>query len=46
MIWYDETKVDTLNSDRIRYMYEHDHEGLGRKLIDETFKFGGRNIMI
>lgn len=46
VIWSDETKVNRLNSDGIKCAWVQDKKNLEPKVIEETLKFGGSNLMI
>lgn len=45
-IWLDETKINLINSDDVRYALMKDPNNLISKLMNETVKFGGGNLMI
>ena len=44
--WIDETKINCLGSDGKRYVWKQAREGLNDRLIQETVKFGGENLMM
>ena len=44
--WSDETKINRLGSDGKRYVWKQAREGLNDRLIQETVKFGGENLMM
>ncbi|KAI1008097.1 hypothetical protein K3495_g144 [Podosphaera aphanis] len=46
VIWSDETKINRINSDGIRYAWGKDHNSLSPATVEETLKFGGVNLMI
>ncbi|KAI1001241.1 hypothetical protein K3495_g6959 [Podosphaera aphanis] len=45
-IWSDETKINRINSDGIRYAWGKNHNSLSPATVEETLKFGGGNLMI
>lgn len=46
VIWSDETKINRINSDGIKYTWVVDSKSLCPGIIDETIKFGGGNVVI
>lgn len=46
VVWSDETKLNRMNSDGIKYFWGKDPHDLGPGAVEETLKFGGGSIMI
>ena len=46
VIWYDETKINRMNSDGIKYAWLADPKNLQSQAVDETLKFGGGSVMV
>ncbi|KAI0999834.1 hypothetical protein K3495_g8364 [Podosphaera aphanis] len=46
VIWSDETKLNQVGSDGIKYFWGRSSNDLGPAAVEETLKFGGGNIMI
>ena len=42
----DETKINRLGSDRRKYTWKEEGEGLSDRLVEGTVKFGGGNLMM
>ena len=46
VIWSDETKINRINSDGIKYAWSKDSKSSPAVVAEETLKFGGGSIMI
>ena len=46
VIWSDETKINRINSDGIKYAWLADPKNLQSQVVDETLKFGGGSVMV
>ena len=40
MVWSDETKIDHLGSDGMKWAWKRNGEGLSDRLVEGTWKFG------
>lgn len=46
VIWSDETKINRLNSDGIKYAWSKNPKNYPPEMVEETLKFGGGSLMI
>ncbi|KAI0997422.1 hypothetical protein K3495_g10765 [Podosphaera aphanis] len=46
VIWSDETKINRLNSDGIKYAWSRNPSSYPAEVVEETLKFGGGSVMI
>jgi transposase len=45
VVWSDETKINRLGSDGRKWVWKRAGEGLSDRVVEETVKFGGGNLM-
>ena len=46
VIWSDETKINCLGSNGMKYVRKYVREGLSDRLVEGTVKFGGGNLIL
>ena len=46
MVWSDETKINRLGSDGMKWAWKRNGEGLSDRLAEGTLKFGGGSLMV
>ena len=46
VIWSDETKINRLGSDGLKWAWKRPGEGLNDRLVEGTLKFGGGSVMM
>lgn len=46
VVWSDETKVNHLGSDGRKWVWKRPGEGLSKRVVEETLKFGGGSVML
>src|SRR5690349_14381422 len=46
VVWSDETKINRLGSDGIKWAWKKPGERLTKRLVKETVKFGGGSLML
>jgi len=46
VVWSDETKINQLQSDGMKWAWKKQGEGLSDRLVEGTLKFGGENLMM
>ena len=46
VVWSDETKINQLQSDGMKWAWKKQGEGLTDRLVEGILKFGGENLMM